>query len=95
MKIFTYIALIVLIVIGYKSTNAQFFEMLKNEVKKQKLLGDDDLPFSKDEAAKAIKEALVKGVSKGTKVISKKNGFYKNPEIKIPFPEDDEPPYQK
>ena len=44
--------------------------------------------FSVDEAAKAIKEALVNGTTKGTNFISKVDGFYNNPEIKIPFPEE-------
>lgn len=70
------------------SANAQFFELLKQEVKKQGLLNDSDLKFSKEEAAKAIKEALSKGITKGTDLVSKKDGFFKNPEIKIPFPED-------
>lgn len=42
--------------------------------------------FSKEEAAEALKEALAQGTSKGVDVLSKLDGYYKNPEIKIPFP---------
>jgi len=44
--------------------------------------------FSKEEAAKAIKESLVNGTNSGTEAVSKQDGYFKNPEIKIPFPED-------
>ena len=44
--------------------------------------------FSKDEAAKALKEALSKGAEKGTDLVSKEDGFNGNPAIKIPFPEE-------
>lgn len=44
--------------------------------------------FSKDEATKALKEALSKGAEKGTDLVSKEDGFNGNPAIKIPFPEE-------
>jgi len=44
--------------------------------------------FSKEEAAKAIKESLENGTNSGTDVVSKPDGYFKNPEIKIPFPDD-------
>lgn len=43
-------------------------------------------PFSADEAAAALKEALVSGSNKGTEFVSKVDGFYRNPDIRIPFP---------
>ena len=33
-----------------------------------------------------LKEALTNGVSKGSDLVSQLDGYYKNPEIKIPFP---------
>jgi len=46
--------------------------------------------FSKDEAAKALKEALSKGAEKGADLVSKEDGFMKNTAIKIPFPSEAE-----
>jgi hypothetical protein len=44
--------------------------------------------FSRDEAAKALKEALSKGAEKGADLVSKEDGFNGNPAIKVPFPEE-------
>lgn len=41
-----------------------------------------------EEVASGLKEALTNGVSKGSDLASKLDGYYKNPEIKIPFPPD-------
>jgi len=41
-----------------------------------------------EEVAEGLKEALTNGVSKGSDLASQLDGFYKNPEIKIPFPPD-------
>lgn len=40
------------------------------------------------EVAEGLKEALLKGVSVGADKISVADGYFKNPEIKIPFPPD-------
>jgi uncharacterized protein DUF4197 len=74
-------------VFSFKS-EAQFFDKLKKEANKVLKKKDLSKTFSKDEAAKAIKEALAKGVSKGTDLVSKKDGYFKNTEIKIPFPKE-------
>lgn len=42
--------------------------------------------LSKEEIGEGLKEALTNGVSKGSDLVSKLDGYYKNPEIKIPFP---------
>jgi hypothetical protein len=44
--------------------------------------------FSRDEAVKALKEALSKGAEKGADLVSKEDGFNGNPAIKVPFPEE-------
>ncbi|NOS56053.1 MAG: DUF4197 domain-containing protein [Cyclobacteriaceae bacterium] len=44
--------------------------------------------LTKDEVANGLKEALVNGITKGTDLTSKMDGYFKNPEIKIPFPKD-------
>ena len=41
---------------------------------------------SSDEVALGLKEALTNGVSKGSDLVSQVDGYFKNPEIKIPFP---------
>lgn len=38
------------------------------------------------EVAEGLKEALVKGISTGADLVSVTDGYFKNPEIKIPFP---------
>lgn len=42
--------------------------------------------ISSDEVAQGLKEALTNGVSKGSDLVSQVDGYFKNPEIKIPFP---------
>jgi hypothetical protein len=40
------------------------------------------------EVAEGLREALVKGTSRSSDVLSQLDGYYKNPQIKIPFPPD-------
>lgn len=40
------------------------------------------------EVTNGLKEALTQGVTKGAKLVSQLDGYFKNPEIKIPFPPD-------
>jgi hypothetical protein len=42
--------------------------------------------LSTEEIASGLKEALENGTSKGADLVSQLDGYYKNPEIKIPFP---------
>lgn len=42
--------------------------------------------ISTEEVAAGLKEALTNGASKGADLVSQFDGYYKNPEIKIPFP---------
>jgi hypothetical protein len=42
--------------------------------------------LSTEEVAEGLKEALTKGISKGADIVSQMDGYFKNPEIKIPFP---------
>ena len=44
--------------------------------------------LTSEQIANGLKEALVQGTSKGTRTVSQLNGYYKNPQIKIPFPPD-------
>src|SRR5688572_25145906 len=43
---------------------------------------------SSAEVAEGLKEALIKGISSGSDLASKVDGYFKNPQIKIPFPPD-------
>lgn len=43
-------------------------------------------PLSTSEVAEGLKEALIKGISTGADLSSQVDGYFKNPEIKIPFP---------
>jgi len=44
--------------------------------------------LSTTDIANGLKEALTKGVTKGADSLSKLDGYFKNPKIKIPFPPD-------
>jgi hypothetical protein len=59
-----------------------------NLKKIKKAIGVESSSLSKDEVAAGLKEALTKGISKGSEQVSKVDGYFKNPEIKIPFPDD-------
>lgn len=45
-------------------------------------------PLTTAEVAEGLKEALVKGISTGADLVSVTDGYFKNPQIKIPFPPD-------
>ena len=45
-------------------------------------------PLTTDEVVRGLKEALTNGISKGADLVSKTDGYFMNPEIKIPFPPD-------
>jgi Protein of unknown function (DUF4197) len=45
-------------------------------------------PLTTAEVGAGLKEALINGISKGSDLVSQMDGYFKNPEIKIPFPPD-------
>jgi len=45
-----------------------------------------DKPLTTAEVGEGLKEALVNGISKGSDRVSQLDGYFKNPEIRIPFP---------
>jgi hypothetical protein len=65
-------------------SSAQISKTL-NEVNKT-LGGTQSQPLTTAEVAEGLKEALTKGISKGADIVSQLDGYFKNPEIKIPFP---------
>jgi hypothetical protein len=44
--------------------------------------------LTEKDAVAGIREALVKGTGESVKIVSKVNGYFANPEIKIPFPQE-------
>jgi Protein of unknown function (DUF4197) len=55
-----------------------------NKVKDAVLSSSGQL--SADEVGAGLKEALINGASKGADIVSQADGYFKNAEIKIPFP---------
>lgn len=51
-----------------------------------KTLGGSSTPLTTAEVVQGLKEALIKGISTGSDLASQLDGYFKNPEIKIPFP---------
>ncbi len=80
-KLLSGIAIVGLLVIP-SGMHAQF---LKNA---KKLLGNENASFTEQEAAQGIREALINGTGKSVDLVSLVDGYFGNPEIKIPFPED-------
>lgn len=50
------------------------------------LTEQDDAPLSSQDIANGLKEALIQGIARGSGQASKVDGYFKNPQIKIPFP---------
>lgn len=48
--------------------------------------GTTEKPLTTAEVGEGLKEALINGVSKGSDQVSQLDGYFKNPQIKIPFP---------
>ena len=75
-----------LILFAFSSYNgyAGFQDILDSA---KKILGQDQ-GLTESEIIKGLKEALQIGTSNSVGIVSKLNGYYKNPNIKIPLPED-------
>jgi hypothetical protein len=58
-------------------------QLLKNA---KKLLNTNVSSFTEKDAVDGIKEALVNGTSESVKLVSVLDGYWGNPEIRIPFP---------
>jgi hypothetical protein len=67
-------------------TSAQINQTL-GDVNKT-LGGGSGQALTSAEVAEGLKEALIKGISTGSDLVSQMDGYFKNPEIKIPFPPD-------
>jgi hypothetical protein len=67
-------------------TTAQISQTL-SEVNKA-VGGTGEQPLTEQEVGSGLKEALINGISKGADLVSVTDGYFKNPQIKIPFPPD-------
>src|SRR5664279_709465 len=77
--------LITLIITGLLTsfnTNAQLLKDAKKFVEKKTGVAG----LSEKDAADGIREALVKGTGESVKLVTNVDGYFGNPEIKIPFP---------
>lgn len=81
MKYFSLVLL--LAVVCTSDASAQLFDKLKKQA--QDVIKSPS-SLSQEDAAAGLKEALIKGISNGADLVSRLDGYYKNPEIKIPFP---------
>ncbi|MBV6647069.1 MAG: DUF4197 domain-containing protein [Cyclobacteriaceae bacterium] len=77
------IPILALLVVLYSCTSAQLQQAQKvlNDY-----VGDDKLTAG--DVANGLKEALSQGASKGANQASAVDGYFKNPQLKIPFPPD-------
>lgn len=74
---------------------AQNLKTLSNKAN-QAVQSNNKIPaFSEKEAADALKEALTKGATLGADMVSKTDGYFGNPKIKIPLPPDAQAKEQK
>ena len=77
----TFILFIFLALIGSSSvSNAQFWK------KAAKSFTSDSKDISNEDAVAGIREALIQGTTKSVDLVSVVDGYFGNPDIKIPFP---------
>jgi hypothetical protein len=72
--------LVIIAIFCLQNTDAQFFKDAK------KLFNSKTKGLTEKDAVDGIKEALVNGTGESVKTVSVLNGYWGNPEIKIPFP---------
>ncbi len=76
--------LIVLTVLCAACTATQINQAVSDA---DRMLAQNQTPTT-DEVGQGLKEALINGVSKGADIVSQADGYFGNPQIKIPFPPD-------
>lgn len=74
----------VLAIVLSACTSAQVNQALSDANKVLTTPGEK--PLTTAEVGEGLKEALINGISKGADLTSQVDGYFKNPEIKIPFP---------
>jgi len=74
------IFLLTIIIISAHTSDAQLFKKVKS------FLSSQNTGLTEKDAAAGIREALEKGTDNSVKLVSVVDGYWGNPEIKIPFP---------
>jgi len=77
--------ILLVLVLGFSACTTAQINQTIGEV--NKAIGSEQ-PLTTAEVAEGLKEALVNCISKGSDQVSQLDGYFKNPEIKIPFPPD-------
>ena len=76
---------IIIVLIGCMAcTSAQINQAISDANKAV----NGEKPLTTAEVGAGLKEALINGISKGSDLVSQIDGYFGNPEIKIPFPPD-------
>jgi hypothetical protein len=75
--------LIMLFILPLHPAHAGFMDLFKDLGQTVK---SDSSPLSEETIIKGLKEALEKGTQSAVAMVSKTDGYYQNPEIKIPLP---------
>ena len=87
MKTYCYILSLILLVFWVSGAHLGFSAGLSDLLKgAQETMGGKG-GLSNDEIVQGLKEALQVGTEKAVTLVSKPDGFYQNPDIKIPLPE--------
>ncbi len=78
----------IIIVFVALTSSAQTFNSLRKAAEDKIVKTTASTNLSEDEIVRGLKEALRIGVEKGVDQLSKPDGYFKDPEIKIPFPQE-------
>lgn len=81
------VGLILICLLSGYHLDAQVWKNLKEKAD-EVIENENTSGLSDDEVAKALKQALTIGVRKGVEQLSKTDGYFKNPEVKIPMPDE-------
>jgi hypothetical protein len=87
--------IIILMALSPILVTAQNLKDLKNKAEQKVAQPESKTNFTEEEAAKALREALKQGAEKGAALVSKTDGYFGNPKIKIPLPPDAQQKEQK
>ena len=80
MKNIVFLLLLIVSSISIHSAHAQLWKRV------EKSIPGNSKNISNEDAVAGIKEALIQGTGKSIELVSVKDGYFGNPEIKIPFP---------
>lgn len=82
-------SILLLIIVLVSSVQLSFAQVNLNNVLSGAASGSNlGAGLSNDKIVSGLKEALTRGTNNSTALVSKLDGYYKNPKIKIPFPKE-------